>query len=351
MRSCIGFIAHACRSRPCKGVRFFASAQVLTDEVSPDLLVGASLGWGMTITTNDQLVDTLQESGLVKNERVAAAMRAMDRAWFAPQEERGKSSAPLPGEGCYALNKPTKLGFGATMSSPQIQAELLELIGRDLDLTNQENQRAIDIGCGSGYLTACLAHMLGPSGRVWGVDHMTQLVQLAEGSFERVALEHPNITASFVVGSCFDPELKIDSEEDILFDRIAFGAAVEEIPQHWLHSLKLGGRLVAPLAVGGRHSEQSIVVVERVSVEGDDPEQFLHREVEQTKTVCSTMFDQTEDQWEDAKDRLAKVQGKLLQWKQEFEVEQGRPPTAEEMIGDQVAGELFKEFQSLRKLS
>ena len=106
---------------------YIPSKKVLTDEVSPDLLVGASLGWGMTITTNDQLVDTLQESGLVKNERVAAAMRAMDRAWFAPQEERGKSSAPLPGEGCYALNKPTKLGFGATMTSPQIQAELLEV--------------------------------------------------------------------------------------------------------------------------------------------------------------------------------------------------------------------------------
>ena len=106
---------------------YIPSKKVLTDEVSPDLLVGASLGWGMTITTNDQLVDTLQESGLVKNERVAAAMRAMDRAWFAPQEERGKSSAPLPGEGRYALNKPTKLGFGATMSSPQIQAELLEV--------------------------------------------------------------------------------------------------------------------------------------------------------------------------------------------------------------------------------
>ena len=81
----------------------------------------------MTLTTNDQLVDALQESGLIQNARVTAAMRAMDRAWFAPQEQRGKSSAPLPAEGCYALNKPTKLGFGATMSSPQIQAQLLEV--------------------------------------------------------------------------------------------------------------------------------------------------------------------------------------------------------------------------------
>lgn len=101
--------------------------KVLTAEVSPDLLVGASLGWGMSLTTNDELVDALQESGLVQTEHVAAAMRALDRAWFAPQEERGKSSAPLPGEGRYSLNNPTKIGFGATMSSPQIQAQLLEV--------------------------------------------------------------------------------------------------------------------------------------------------------------------------------------------------------------------------------
>ena len=81
----------------------------------------------MSLTTNDELVDALQESGLVQTEHVAAAMRALDRAWFAPQEERGKSSAPLPGEGRYSLNNPTKIGFGATMSSPQIQAQLLEV--------------------------------------------------------------------------------------------------------------------------------------------------------------------------------------------------------------------------------
>ena len=81
----------------------------------------------MSLNTNDELVDALEESGLVQSKHVAAAMRALDRAWFAPTEERGKSSAPLPGEGCYALNKPTKLGFGATMSSPQIQAQLLEV--------------------------------------------------------------------------------------------------------------------------------------------------------------------------------------------------------------------------------
>ena len=130
---------HLCRSNICQSSNtiYLVSIvsplihllfnKVLTDEVSPDLLVGASLGWGMSITTNDELVDALQESGLVQTEHVAAAMRALDRAWFAPQEERGKSSAPLPGEGCYSLNNPTKIGFGATISSPQIQAQLLEV--------------------------------------------------------------------------------------------------------------------------------------------------------------------------------------------------------------------------------
>ena len=40
--------------------------------------------------------------------------------------------------------------------------------------------RALDIGAGSGYLTVCMALMVGPSGKVVGLDHIPELVELGK---------------------------------------------------------------------------------------------------------------------------------------------------------------------------
>lgn len=36
----------------------------------------------------------------------------------------------------------------------------------------------LDVGSGSGYLTACMGHMVGASGRVVGVEHIPELVEI-----------------------------------------------------------------------------------------------------------------------------------------------------------------------------
>lgn len=43
--------------------------------------------------------------------------------------------------------------------------------------------RILDIGSGSGYLTACLAYLAGPTGRVYGVEHV---MELAEASIKNI---------------------------------------------------------------------------------------------------------------------------------------------------------------------
>lgn len=40
-------------------------------------------------------------------------------------------------------------------------------------------EKALDVGSGSGYLTACMAIMLGETGRVVGIEHIPDLVTLA----------------------------------------------------------------------------------------------------------------------------------------------------------------------------
>lgn len=40
----------------------------------------------------------------------------------------------------------------------------------------QSGARALDVGSGSGYLTVCMAEMVGKEGRVYGIEHIPQLV-------------------------------------------------------------------------------------------------------------------------------------------------------------------------------
>jgi len=56
-----------------------------------------------------------------------------------------------------------------------------------------EGERALDIGSGSGYLTACMAIMLGENGKAVGIDHIPELV---EKSLENVKKDNPELLKS-----------------------------------------------------------------------------------------------------------------------------------------------------------
>lgn len=60
------------------------------------------------------------------------------------------------------LDSPQSIGYGVTISAPHMHAHALELL-RD-QLIN--GTRALDVGSGSGYLTACMASLMGPTGWV-----------------------------------------------------------------------------------------------------------------------------------------------------------------------------------------
>ena len=44
--------------------------------------------------------------------------------------------------------------------------------------------RALDVGSGSGYLTACMALMVGETGRAVGIDHIDELVAWAVSNIQ-----------------------------------------------------------------------------------------------------------------------------------------------------------------------
>lgn len=50
--------------------------------------------------------------------------------------------------------------------------------------------KALDVGSGSGYLTACMAIMMGPNGLAVGIDHIPELRAMAE---ENIRQDHPEL--------------------------------------------------------------------------------------------------------------------------------------------------------------
>jgi|APGre2960657373_1045057.scaffolds.fasta_scaffold91969_1 hypothetical protein len=103
-----------------------------------------------------RLVEALQRQGVVASARVAAAMRAVDRGRYG---------------GGYA-DHPSSIGHGQTISAPHMHAvalELLEPVLRRVEAAGG-GVRVFDVGAGSGYLCAALAHLGGPSATVVGVE-------------------------------------------------------------------------------------------------------------------------------------------------------------------------------------
>lgn len=58
------------------------------------------------------------------------------------------------------MDSPQTIGYGVTISAPHMHAHSLELLKDHLT----DGERALDVGSGSGYLTTCMALMLGEKG-------------------------------------------------------------------------------------------------------------------------------------------------------------------------------------------
>lgn len=194
----------------------------------------------------ESLITRLKARGALKTPRLEEAFRAVPREYFVPKElqDEAYEDYPLP------------IGFGATISQPTTVAFMLE----KLDV--QPRQKVLDIGSGSGWTTALLAHLVGPKGKAIGLEIIPELTGLGRRNLERYYF--PIRANKQIVGSAEIRQAEkgaVGLPDEAPFDRILVSAAAEKIPQKLLQQLKPGGVLVIP--VGGRYEIQKILRIRK----------------------------------------------------------------------------------------
>ena len=193
------------------------------------------------------LVNSLAAQGIIQSERVIQVMKRIDRAKYVPPGMYPYDDRPMP------------IGDGQTISAPHMHGQALELLEQFL----RPGCHALDIGCGSGYLTACMGELVSPSGSVVGIENRQLLVDL---SLNNIMKADPELVSSGTVritkgnGWTGDGFVHSGNDEKI-FDAIHVGAAADSMPDVLLKALKSPGRMVIP--VGPQWGSQVFMLVDK----------------------------------------------------------------------------------------
>ena len=185
------------------------------------------------VRSRERMVREQIEARGVSDRAVLDAMRSLPRHLFVEEALASKaySDGPLP------------IGEGQTISQPYIVALMSEL------LRVEPGMKVLEIGTGSGYQAAVLAHM--------GCDVYT---------VERIKKLFFNARKRFLDMRMFSVKLKLDDgtvgwPDEAPFDRIIVTAGGPSVPEPLVAQLADSGRMLIPVGEGRRH--QSLILVEK----------------------------------------------------------------------------------------
>jgi len=181
-------------------------------------------------TLRQRMVDYQLRARGLADERVLAAMARVPRHEFAPPRYRDEAyeDHPLP------------IGEGQTISQPYIVALMLEA------LELRPSDRVLEIGTGSGYVTALLAEL---TAQVVSVERHSTLAASAREVLASLGYTNVNV----IVGDGSQ-----GFEASAPYDAIIVSAAALTVPQALVAQLAEGGRMIIPVGPGDAQQLQLI---------------------------------------------------------------------------------------------
>lgn len=169
----------------------------------------------------------------VLDPQVLEILGRLNREDFVPPKHRRLAYADLM----------LPLGEGEVMMRPAVEGRLLQALA----LTTEDT--VLEIGTGSGYLTACLAAL---AGRVESVDLREKFVDGARRKLSNLDIDNVALEVGDALG---------DWSPDRAFDAVAVTGSSAEVPERFLQWVKPGGRM---FCIRGRSPVMEAVLMRRL---------------------------------------------------------------------------------------
>lgn len=188
-----------------------------------------------------RLIETIRQRG-IEDLEVLRLFDEVPRHLFVPEAIRPRAyeDAPLP------------IGHGQTISQPSLHALYLEV------LQIQPDERVLEIGTGTGYQTALLAHL---AEHVYSIERVRRLSIRARAILDALGIHN----VALLVG-----DGSVGWSKYAPFDAILVAAAAPGIPDALVSQLVAhGGRMLVPV---GDRKQQRLLLVRRMEDDLDTEE-------------------------------------------------------------------------------
>lgn len=166
-------------------------------------------------------------------DEIDQAFKHYPRKLFLPQAALAHASEDAP----------ISIGFGQTNSQPSTVKRMLQW------LRVEPGQKVLDVGSGSGWTTALLAHLVGKDGMVFAVEKISELLDFGRQNCRQAGVDNAQF---YQAGD------QLGLPEQAPFDRILVNAAATMLPKELIEQLHDQGRMVAPVL-------NSVFIVDKTS--------------------------------------------------------------------------------------
>ena len=188
-------------------------------------------------TLNQALVDELASRGCIRTPHVEAAFRAVLRHLFVP----GVPLEEVYSDRAIPAKQDQNGQWISSSSQPAIMAVMLEQLGL------QPGHKVLEIGAGTGFNAALMAHIVGEMGQVVTIGIEEDLAEAARRHLALAGFDQVQVV-------CADGGYGYPDAAP--YDRIILTVGASDIMPAWWDQVKPSGRIVLPLALKG--SQKSI---------------------------------------------------------------------------------------------